>query len=189
MTSEIPDSVSAETLKNLIGGAKPLPGSDQFPVIDFGGQFGGPSDLQYVICLLIQQSTDGVNIAQLLFAALHLLSVTESHLEHAVDRLDPSDTSLGAVSQRDLDLVKKTMKSQASDIRDAIRAVDSVASLLGPALSAQRAQAITKSLPKGTVMHSDEFFSRLLISDELINSLGISRSLVSEFVADQLKNR
>lgn len=188
MTSEIPDSVSPEMLKNLLGNHKILPGSEQFPALDFGGKFGGPADLQYVMCLLIQQSSDGVNIAQMLFAALHLLAITQSHFESTVDRLDHDKPEMPTITDEEFEIIKSTMRAQAADIRDAIRAVDSVASLLGPALSAQRAQRIVEEVPHGSVMHRSEFFSRMLISDELLRSLGIDRAAISDFVEEQLQS-
>jgi hypothetical protein len=186
--SEIPDSVSVETLKSLIGNQQPLPGASQFPAIDFGGKLGGPADLQYALCLLIQRSTDGVSVTQVLFAALQLLSVAQAHFESIIDRLDPADPDIADISAKDMALIKRTMESQAADMRDAMRAVSAVASLLGPALTDQRGKRIAAAMSNGTFMHRSEFFSRLLISDEFIESLGIERAAISDFVNKQIQH-
>lgn len=187
--SEIPDSISIEALRNLITGPKPLPGLDRMPALDFGDRFGGASDFQYAICLLIQKSASGVNIAQLLTAAIHLLELAQSNLEESADHLDPEDPRAEGISAQELEFLRGMVRSHAAAIRDAIRAADSVSTLVTCALNHKRAENLARALGNKAAMTSAELASHVLISDELIQSLETDRDGITEFMKTQLQGK
>ena len=75
-SNQIPDSISSDKLKQLLGKIAPeMPLSQVIPELSFRDEksdSGGLCDLQFVICQLVEKSKSGLEYHQILTASLYL---------------------------------------------------------------------------------------------------------------------
>lgn len=181
----IPDSVSHSTLASLLAAGGKAPASPVIPTLEFGSEGGAPCSLQLVVMCLIQQSRSGVNICQIVTAALFLLHNAQSEFEKW-ERLaetgdfpfadaSPEERHDAAFDMRELSAVMNAITSQLENINRA---------LLVP-LIAQRMNEINLPTPRTEEQRTNQL-SQLLIDDDLLNDLGINRSDVNRFLSSHL---
>ena len=172
-------------LNTLLRGRNPLPVSETIPPLDFGGELGAPCDLQFSICQLIERSTGGTNIIQMMVAAMHLLTEVESQFERHLNSLALEDEPYDQLSAGDQQVLARTMREHTMLLKVGIKHLEDVLSHVGYAYYAQRAQELIKDRSTKDRVLMRDFRSQLLISDELLDSLGISRAAVTTYL-DQI---
>ena len=187
MTSspEIPDSISSEMLNSLLRGRNPLPISEVVPALDFGGELGAPCDLQFSICQLIERSTGGTNIIQMLVAAMHLLTEVEAHFERHMNSLALEDEPYNTLSAPEQQTLARVMREHTLLLKVSLKHLEEVLTQVGYPYYAQRAQELINDRFQQKRVLMRDFRSQLLISDELLASLGIERSAVTTYL-DQI---
>lgn len=179
---EIPDSISSDMLNTLLRGRNPLPTGDRIPVLDFGGECGAPCDLQFSICQLIERSAGGTNIIQMLVAAMHLLTEVESHFEKHLRSLEQEDEPFDQLPAHEQQVLARVMREHTMYLKASLKHLEDVLARVGYPYYTQRAQDLVKErFTHGRVLMRD-FRSHLLISDELLESLGIDRAAVTTYL-------
>jgi hypothetical protein len=181
-TPEIPDSISPEMLDTLLRGRNPLPISQVVPALDFGGELGAPCDLQFAICQLIERSTNGTNIIQMLVAAMHLLTDVESHFEKHLNSLALEDEPYDQLPAADQQALGRVMRAHTMGLKVAVKHLEDVLTQVGYPFYSQRAQALIEDRFKAKRVLMRDFRSHLLISDELLDSLDVERSAVTTYL-------
>ena len=181
-TPEIPDSISPEMLDTLLRGRNPLPISQVVPGLDFGGELGAPCDLQFAICQLIERSSNGTNIIQMLVAAMHLLTDVESHFEKHLNSLALEDEPYDQLPAADQQALGRLMREHTLGLKVAVKHLEDVLTQVGYPFYSQRAQALIDDRFKTKRVLMRDFRSHLLISDELLDSLEIERSAVTTYL-------
>lgn len=184
-SSEIPDSISSEMLHTLLRGRNPLPASEVIPSLDFGGEHGAPCDLQFSICQLIERSSHGTNIIQMLVAAMHLLTEVESHFEQHLTSLAQEDEPYDQLSAVDQQALGRLMREHTLLLKTSLKHLEDVLTQVGYPYYAQRAQQLMQERPPQQRLLMRDFRSQLLISDELLASLGLERAAVTTYL-DQI---
>lgn len=178
---EIPDSISAEMLSTLLRGRNPLPLSEVVPALDFGGELGAPCDLQFSICQLIERSTGGTNIIQMLVASMHLLTEVESHFERHLSSLAQEDEPYDQLSGAEQQVLARLMREHTLLLKASLKHLEEVLTQVGYPYYAQRAQDLIKDRFEQKRILMRDFRSQLLISDELLASLGLERAAVTTY--------
>jgi hypothetical protein len=184
-TPEIPDSISPEMLDTLLRGRNPLPISQVVPALDFGGELGAPCDLQFAICQLIERSSNGTNIIQMLVAAMHLLTDVESHFEKHLTSLALEDEPYDQLPAADQQVLGRVMRDHTLGLKVAVKHLEDVLTQVGYPYYSQRAQALIEDRFKAKRVLMRDFRSHLLISDELLDSLEVERTAVTTYL-DQI---
>lgn len=182
---EIPDSVSPEMLSTLLRGRNPLPISEVVPALDFGGELGAPCDLQFSICQLIERSSGGTNIIQMLVAAMHLLTEVESHFEHHLSSLAQEDEPYDQLPGPEQQALGRLMRDHTMLLKVSLKRLEDVLTQVGYPYYTQRAQTLTRDRFERKRILMRDFRSHLLISDGLLASLGIERAAVTTYL-DQI---
>lgn len=182
---EIPDSISAEMLSTLLRSRNPLPLSEVVPALDFGGECGAPCDLQFSICQLIERSTGGTNIIQMLVASMHLLTEVESHFERHLTSLAQEDEPYDQLSGADQQMLARLMREHTLLLKVSLKHLEEVLTQVGYPYYAQRAQELMQERSEQKRILLRDFRSQLLISDELLTSLGLERAAVTTYL-DQI---
>lgn len=182
---EIPDSISSEMLSTLLRSRNPLPLSEVVPALDFGGECGAPCDLQFSICQLIERSTGGTNIIQMLVASMHLLTEVESHFERHLTSLAQEDEPYDQLSGADQQMLARLMREHTLLLKVSLKQLEEVLTQVGYPYYAQRAQELMKDRSEQKRILLRDFRSQLLISDELLASLGLERAAVTTYL-DQI---
>ena len=172
-------------LDTLLRRRNPLPASDIIPALDFGGELGAPCDLQFSICQLIERSNKGTNIIQMLVAAMHLLTEVESHFEKHLNSLLQEDDPYDQLNADDQQKLGALMREHTMLIKVGIRHLEDVLTQVGYPYYTQRAQGLIKERFTEQRVLMRDFRSQLLISDELLASLGIDRAAVTTYL-DQI---
>ena len=177
----IPDSISHQALAALIANSDKLPASPVLPSLEFGADAGAPCNLQIAILALIQQSRSGVNLCQLVTALLFLLYNAESSFqqwhqravngEPPFDHDDLQDREATAMAMAEFVAVAKAIAPALEDLNRA---------LVGP-LVARRIQQIGQR-PEAEEQQG-HFYSQLLVSDELLDDLSLTRDDVTQFLS------
>lgn len=178
--SDIPDSISTESLRSLLS-SNEQPVSDVIPEINFGDQFGGVCDLQYAISSLIAKSSHGVNMIQLMMSALHILCETESQFKR---KLDDIDQMLKDIPPLERQSIHRTIERQHAHIRTSMMALEQVLETYAPIAYHARINELVKRNeidPEKRVSLND-MRSFLLISTEFIDSLGLSRDSITNYL-------
>lgn len=181
-TPEIPDSISPEMLDTLLRGRNPLPISQVVPALDFGGEIGAPCDLQFAICQLIERSSNGTNIIQMLVAAMHLLTDVECHFEKHLNSLALEDEPYDQLPAADQQALGRVMRGHTMGLKVAVKHLEDVLTQVGYPYYSQRAQALIEDRFKDKRVLMRDFRSHLLISDELLDSLDVERSAVTTYL-------
>lgn len=182
--SDIPDSISTDSLRSLLNNNQ-APMSDVIPEINFGNQFGGPCDLQYVVSSLISKSTHGVNLIQLMMSALHMLTEVEARFSKQIETLkvDFADNSQDGDSSERQSLLRTAERNHAY-LRSSLMALEQVLEAFSPVAYQARIRELVQTgefIPSQKPSEKD-FHSMMLFSSELINSLNISRESLSNYL-------
>lgn len=172
-------------LNTLLRGRNPLPASEAIPALDFGGELGAPCDLQFSICQLIERSANGTNIIQMMVAAMHLLTEVESHFEHHINSLALEDEPYDQLSAVDQQGLARVMREHTLLLKVSLKHLEDVLTQVGYPYYTQRAQDLIKDRFQQKRVLMRDFRSQLLISDELLASLGIERAAVTTYL-DQI---
>lgn len=179
---EIPDSISADMLNNLLRGRNALPLSDKIPALDFGGEVGAPCDLQFSICQLIERSAAGTNIIQMLVAAMHLLTEVEAHFERHLTSVAQEAAPYDRLSAHEQKVLARVMRDHMMYLKVSSKHLEDVLTHVGyPYYSGRAQQLINDRFQQERVLMRD-FRSHLLISDELLESLGVTRADVTNYL-------
>lgn len=186
-SSDIPDTISAEALTNLLRGRNPMPLSDVIPALDFGGENGAPCDLQFAICQLIERSEHGINIIQMLVAAMHLLSEVESHFEQHMESLAREDAPYDQLTAGEQQTLARVMREHLMYLKVSLKHLEDVLTPVGYPYYAMRSKELIAGPLADKQLDLREFRSYLLISDELIKSLGLERSALTTYLDSATK--
>lgn len=183
--TSIPDSVSADMLRGLLG--KGLPESSNIPALDFGGRYGAPCDLQFAVSLLVAQSASGVNIVQTMVAAMHLLTEAQLQLTERIETLkDGSDPEVQQAPEEVRAAITEDLGRQYAALNSAVICLEQVISGLAGFACHHRLRHLIEvgELKSGPTTRA-EVLSRLLVSTELIESLDLKRQQVTDYLETQ----
>lgn len=172
-------------LNTLLHGRNPLPAAEVIPALDFGGEYGAPCDLQFAICQLIERSAGGTNIIQMLVASMHLLTEVESHFERHLNSLALEDEPYNTLSAQEQKVLARVMREHTMMLKAGLKHLEEVLAEVGYPYYTQRAQELINDRFQQKRVLMRDFRSHLLISDELLVSLGIDRSAVTTYL-DQI---
>jgi hypothetical protein len=179
---EIPNSVSTEMLDALLRNRNPLPASTVIPSLDLGGERGAPCDLQFSICQLIERSTNGTNVIQMLVAAMHLLVEVESHFERHVTYAMQEEPPYDDLPAADQQGIARLLRQQLLALRVTLQQLEEVLTTVGYPYYQQRAAELVQGVFQGKKTNLREFRSHMLISDELLSSLELERQGVTDYL-------
>lgn len=183
--TDIPDAISSDSLRSLLEGHGSAPLSNRLPEINFGSTFGGPCDLQFVIATIIAKSTHGVNFIQVLMAAIHLLTEAEQHL---AKRRDAIDQELGPELQQLPEAarlsINRSIDRHAELLHSSVISLEHVLEAYAAMSSQVRIDELKKSgaIKADQRIGLDDLKSNLLFSQELLDSLEISRDAITQYL-------
>ena len=185
---DIPSAVSAADLAAVLSQRGKLPPVSAMPQLQFGNSdCGGPCDLQLAVMVLIDRSIDGTNMIQEATCALWLLHrIQEQISDHQGQAMEASGL-FAELSGEPLERVRNeltAMKNLIEEINGSLMALHSGMTI--PAVERRCRSAIERSPRQLSEEELTNLRSRLLISDEVIESLGLSRELVDQFLEHQL---
>lgn len=166
----LPDSVSSEYLKSLLTSANALPASSALPKINFGAEIGGLGELTLVNALLINQAAVQPNAAQVALMVFTMISQLKQGFEEELARLD-------------IDEISSTERAFAERV---VRNLSTAQDVLAPVTErlVELAAAIRFHALASDVLTLDprQRDSRLLISDECLSDLQISREQITDLL-------
>jgi hypothetical protein len=176
---EIPDSISSSELSALLGGRNKLPLSTIIPSLDFGGAHGGACDLQFAINQMIVAS-GGVNIVQVLCAAMHLIQELDCSFEGQLENLRLQREPYDKATDEERFMMERYITQNRRGLHNSMLHLESVIAVLMPPFANERISHLRKL---GGIQRSvREFRSQLLISDELLRDLEIDRDAVTDYL-------
>lgn len=179
---EIPDSISASELSALLSGGDKLPLSTVIPCLDFGGSTGGACDLQFAINQMICAS-GGVNIVQVLTAAMHLIVELDCTFANQLDNIRLQYAPYDKASDEERMVMTRYISQNRRGLQNSMLHLESVMAMLVPAFAHERIDLLKQKY--GHFENIKKFRSHLLISDELLMDLEIDRDAVTEYLAQQ----
>lgn len=181
----IPDSVSYDALASLIASDGKVPHSPVIPTLHFGDDNGAPCSLQLAILCLIQQSRSGVNLCQLITASLFLLYNAESGFRKWEDLATRGEAPFDADSEQEREAAALAMRELSEVIHAVAPALENLnRALIVPLISRRMAElGIQQSMSDE---QQGEPLSRLLVDEELLGDLQISRPEVTRFLSSRL---
>lgn len=179
-TPQIPDSVSYAELNQLLRDKPALPLSPAIPELDLGGPDGGVCDLQFAILQLMERSTTGCNVLQLLSAAIHLLMEVEMHFIDQAKRAESELPPFDDVSSEDRAVVLSIFRGLIMSLKTAGSLNEEVFTSLMHTYGARRLGLIKDTIT-GVITPAD-FRSHLLISDGLLTGLNLERNSVTQYL-------
>lgn len=181
--SDIPDAVSQDMLRSLLDKSD-APISKVIPELDFGRRFGGPCDLQYVVSQLIAKSVHGVNVIQLMMTALHLLSEVETQLKSQHEQLLASNDAITKLDASERDILARVAERNHAFIRASVLNLEQTLETFAPISSQLRIQELIQRglIDRDTRLPMAQLRSILLFSDEILNSLEISRDEITSYL-------
>lgn len=179
---EIPDSISTEMLDALLRNRNPLPTSAVIPVLDLGGEHGAPCDLQFVICQIIERSTNGTNIIQMMVAAIYLLTEVESHFDSHITYAMQDEAPYDELSEEDRRGVARMFREHLLPLRASLRQLEENLTAIAFPYYDMRAFELTHDVFRGRKVELRDFRSHMLISDEVLESLQLDRQLVTNYL-------
>lgn len=180
LSGQFPDRISSDRLRELANrGLKTLelPDSDAIPALQYRDtriNSGGIADLQFVLMLLIEKSESGVDIVQLLTACLFLFnhcdSIISAGVKEAQNNLgdDESVSVLGELAS--YKLVFSNLLHQLSDLHMGVSALVTI----------ERINRLRTVL--GDDSTQADYTSHLLLSQQLLDCLGLDRDAVQPFI-------
>jgi hypothetical protein len=181
--SDIPDAVSSDMLRSLLD-RDDAPLSALLPELNFGRRFGGPCDLQYVVSSLIAKSTNGVNLIQLMMTALHLLIEIESQLKRQHAQMAAGEGGFAELNTKERDTLARVADRNHGFIRSSVLALEQTLDTFAPISSQLRIQELLKQgvITQDTRLPIAQLRSILLLSDEILDSLGITREAITAYL-------
>lgn len=177
---EIPNAASFAELSNYLRDKPHFPLSDAIPQLNLGGQEGGICDLQFAIMQLIQRSDAGVNVLQMLSASIHLMLEVEFHFAEQLRRVEAELPPFNDAPQADKDDVARALRALLVSLRTSSGLTESLFSQLTSTFGFRRLEDLRKRGARPIT--TAELRSYLLISDELLSSLNLDRSPVTEYL-------
>lgn len=180
----IPDSISHQALAALLAGDDRLPVSPVLPSLEFGSDAGAPCNLQIAILALIQQSRSGVNLCQLVTALLFLLYNAESAFQQWHQRAVDGDPPFDHDDLQDREATAVAMAELIGVVNAVAPILEDLNRALITPLVARRLEQLGKR-PSDEEQQGD-FYSRLLVSDELLDDLDLPRHGVTQFLSAHL---
>lgn len=177
---EIPNAVSFAELSNHLRDKPYFPLSGAIPELNLGGQEGGICDLQFAIMQLIQRSATGCNVLQMLSASIHLMMEVEFHFAEQLRRVEAELPPFDDAPQKDKDDVARALRALLVSLRTSSGLTESLFAQLTNTFGYRRLEELRSQ----GVNHSNtaELRSYLLISDELLSSLELERSPVTDYL-------
>lgn len=181
--SDIPDAVSPDMLRSLLD-RDDAPMSKLLPELDFGRRFGGPCDLQYVVSTLIAKSTHGVNLIQLMMTALHLLTEIESQLKRQYAQMQAGEGGFANLDAKEREILARVADRNHGFIRSSLLSLEQTLDTFAPISSQLRIQELVKkgAITQDTRLPLTQLRSILLFSDEILDSLQISREEITAYL-------
>ena len=180
---EIPHAVSTEALHSLLERASSGPPvSAVIPALNLGGALGAPCDLQFVISQLIQRSSTGTNLVQMLVAATHLLSESEGHFSEQLARLDSPEPPYDRLSPAERAATAQLAGQHRDQLRAALECLEALLQEFSLPFHQARSRSLLSGPLAGRSIPVREFRSHLLISEELLDSLELERAAVTAFL-------
>lgn len=181
--SDIPDAVSPDMLRSLLD-RDDAPMSKLLPELDFGRCFGGPCDLQYVVSTLIAKSTHGVNLIQLMMTALHLLTEIESQLKRQYAQMQAGEGGFANLDAKEREILARVADRNHGFIRSSLLSLEQTLDTFAPISSQLRIQELVKkgAITQDTRLPLAQLRSILLFSDEILDSLQISREEITAYL-------
>jgi hypothetical protein len=180
----VPDQISTAALAGLLAGRGELPPALVLPELTFGAEDSGVCDLQLALLLLIQRSSSGVNLIQQLTCALYLLQRVQVQLEASKDAAAAREGIFSSVDSREQEL----LETQFAELVGHISAITNATEALHAAVTVPHLERRAAELSRERdYAEADlpQLRSQLLISDELLAGLGISRAAVTSFLETQ----
>lgn len=167
----------------LLSGRHRLPVSPVIPSLNFGGDVGGSCDLQFVINQLISASS-GVNLVQVLCAAIHLVNEMDQNLLQQLQAIEQGDAPYDSASDTERQILQRYVVQNRRGLQGSLLHLESVMAVLMPTFAHERIQWLRQH----NLLDSDlpTFRSRLLISDELLRDLELERQVVSDYLHHDL---
>lgn len=187
MTS-IPDAISSDALKSLLSNDQEAPISELIPELNFGNAFGGPCDLQFVISSIIAKSVSGVNLIQLLMASLHLLCEAERHMLKQHKALLDEDSKFSSLPEDERRSLARITERHHIQLKSAVMALEQILDAYAPMSSHVRVDELIKSgtIKRDSKLPGDQLRSILLISDELLETLNLTREEMTHFLSNDI---
>lgn len=180
---QIPDAISASALGALLSGRQRLPLSTVIPSLNFGGAIGGSCDLQFAINQLICASS-GVNLVQILCAAIHLVTEMDSSLLHQLQAIERGDAPYDQASETERQILQRYISQNRRGLQGSLLHLESVMTVLMPTFAYERIQWLRQH--HGLIGDLPSFRSQLLISDELLRDLELERQVVTDYLHHDL---
>ena len=175
-----PDSVSGRRLRELLNQNKPTaPISSIIPSLEFIDESigsGGLCDLQLVIIQIVNKSQGGLEFIQLLTGSLYLFECCYDTLVESIDSAESE------YSSDDKDKVIGELKRLQRSYKKILDAFTQLHLDLSATASIERMQKLR--LSQSESMEPFDAESRLLISDAVLDSLGLDRDQVNKFIRD-----
>jgi hypothetical protein len=181
--SDIPDAVSSDMLRSLLD-RDDAPLSALLPELNFGRRFGGPCDLQYVVSSLIAKSTNGVNLVQLMMTALHILTEIESQLKRQHSQMIAGEGGFADLDAQERDVLARVADRNYGFIRSSVLSLEQTLDTFAPVSSQLRIKELINQgcITQDTRLPIAQLRSILLFSDEILDSLGISREDITAYL-------
>ena len=133
---------------------------------------GGLCDLQLVVIMLINKSISGLEFVQLLTTSLYLV---ERCYDSLVDSVKEAQVTLQGE-----DAVLAELTSYRLAFKNILQQFTELHLSMSTSATLDRIEGLTKKL--GSFNTQDTYRSHLLLSDGLLESLGLDRSDVDEFI-------
>ena len=173
-----PDSISGDRLRELASRlSTTLPDSPSIPTLTFRDgdiDSGGLCDLQLAVIMLINKSTSGLEFVQLLTTSLYLFERCYDSLVESVEEAKVT------YEGDDRDVILAELTSYRLAFKSILQQFTELHLGLSTSATLDRIEGLTKKL--GNFSTQDTYRSHLLISDGLLESLGLDRSDVDEFI-------
>jgi len=173
-----PDAISGRRLRDLLKRQLPeLPVSDKVPSLKFRDEdlgSGGLCDLQFVIIQLVEKSQSGLEYVQLLTASLYLFERCCEFLGQSIEEAD--QTYEGSNKEA----VIGELRAFQLVFQSVLRKFNELHLGMSAAATLERIEQLHKKHGPGQSEQDAE--SRVLISDGLIESLGLDRESITTYI-------
>lgn len=176
---EIPDQISAADLKSFLSGKDRMPISTEIPVLNFGGE--GPCDFQLAVAQLMQRSSSGINILQLLVTTIHLLAQGRSELGSRLDDVRQAVPPFDQIGSKRRRYLVQVLQRDLGDCENAHAILARLMSGYMEASHTLRTIELVQNNPEQNYSLAD-FRSLLLFSDQILGDLRIERSAITDFL-------
>lgn len=183
MSDQIPNAVSSDMLRGLL--SKGAPESSVMPRIDFGGKCGGPCDFQFAISQMVARSIEGVNLVQIMVAALHLMTEVQIHMDEQLRLIENGDPKLEAMPEDVRKEVLREMRRQCAAINSCTTHMEAVLNALTPPACAIRLGELLRDGDLQPISDRDTVYSHLLISKQVIDSLELDRDSITKYITSE----